>query len=204
MKAYPNLKFIGLALTNANSFDMFLKDPSTISNNHTHSNVNSSPTLHISASSPALTSLINESQALSQRSNQLLVKLQTNSSARKLTDLIVTGESTESQLISSLRHYKTRHIYVQKALYHLFMLTKNYQTTRVDLIQIVIDLMQIHSKSQSVQLAATTCIFNLTRQNLFMNLSANVLTQIINTILATMLNYPNTLIVTALSYFIYY
>lgn len=178
MKAYPNLIFIGLALTNANSFDIFVK-------NHSNSNSIPSSPLHTSASSPSLSNFINQIESSPQRILAIKIK-QSNQS-----DLVVTGESTEAQLVSSLKYYKTRHVYIQKALCHLFMLTRNYQETRVDLLQIVLDLMQIHSKSQSVQLAATTCIYNLTRNNLYVNIPSNVLTQIINIILSAMANYPN-------------
>lgn len=146
LQAYPDLKFIGLALTNAHSFDFVL-------------NLNA---------------------------NRFRL-LQRN-------ELIITGESTESQLIASLKYYKTRHLFVQKALNRLFVLTRNFQETRVDLLVLIIDLMHLHKLSQSVQLAATSCIFNLTWQklNLTSCIPNYILTQIINTILNTMQHFPNT------------
>ena len=107
----------------------------------------------------------------------------------------MTGEATESQLIASLKYYKTRHNYIQKALYHLFELSRNYQETRVDLLQLIIELMHIHIKSQSVQLTATTCVYNLTKQNLCINIPNSLLTNTVNTILTVMQNYPNSIVV---------
>lgn len=116
----------------------------------------------------------------------------------------MTGESNEAQTIAALRAYKYRLVYVQKALYHLYILTRNaasadatvsnvmLSTSRQELLEIVVELMQIHSKSQSVQLAATTCIFNLTKDNLYTTItSSHMLTQVINLVLTTMINYPN-------------
>lgn len=146
MHAYSNLKFLGLALTNAHSFDFIL-------------NLNA---------------------------NRLRL-LQRN-------ELIITGESTEQQLISSLKYYKTRHLFVQKALNRLFVLTRNFQETRLDLLVLIIELMHAHKLSQSVQLAATSCIFNLTWQKLHLKpcIPSYILTQIINTVLNTMAHFPNT------------
>jgi Zyg-11 protein homolog len=103
--------------------------------------------------------------------------------------------SNELQLLASLKYYKNRQNYIQKSLYHLFELSKNFKRTRVDLIELIIQLMRIHSKSQSVQLAATTCIFNLTRQDLHKNIPDTVLSQIVNVIINSMQIYPSTAIV---------
>lgn len=197
MKNYPNLKFLGLALTNANSFDIFNKKLNIGDQSHMSS----------SETSP-LHSLLNLSEknlaTLWDIDDQCSIKLQecrnTNQS-NKQSKLVVTGESNESQLIASLKQYKTRNIYVQKALYHLFILSRNFQETKIELLELIGELMQIHSKSQGVQLAATTCIFNLTRMNMYTNIPSSVLSQIINSILSTMVNYPNTIIVCFFIYF---
>ncbi len=97
-------------------------------------------------------------------------------------------------MIASLKCYKSRHLYVQRALNRLFLLTKNFEETRTDLLLLIIELMQIHNKSQSVQLAATSCVFNLTWQKMNLNnkIPAYIISQIINSILITMQNFPNT------------
>ena len=77
----------------------------------------------------------------------------------------------------------------------MFELSRNYQETRVDLLQLIIELMHIHIKSQSVQLTATTCVYNLTKQNLCINIPNSLLTNTVNTILTVMQNYPNSIVV---------
>ncbi len=145
------MKFIGLALTNANSYTIFSQDPQLTINSTSNSNNN----------------------------------------AR----LTVTGESSEHQLMASLKYYKNRHNYVQKSLYHLFELSRSFRETRVPFLEMIIELMYIHSKIQSVQLVATTCIFNLTRQDMYKSIPLNVLSRIITVIISVMQAYPSTAIV---------
>lgn len=114
----------------------------------------------------------------------------------------VTGESNEAQVIASLKTYKNRLIYIQKALYHLYLLTRGLQETRLDLLDLIMELMQIHSKSQSVQLAATTCIFNQTKANMYTNVPAHMLSNIINMVLNTMISYPNCVTVSSITFYI--
>jgi hypothetical protein len=158
MKAYPSLKFIGLALTNANSYPIFSQDPQLT--------ITSMPNVY-------------------------------NNNAR----LTVTGESSEHQLMASLKYYKNRHNYVQKTLYHLFELSRSFRETRVPFLEMIIELMYIHSKIQSVQLVATTCIFNLTRQDMYKCVPLNVISRIITVIISVMQAYPNTAIVKTLKSF---
>jgi hypothetical protein len=150
---YKNLRFIGLALTNAHSYDFVLK--------------------------------------LMDSSHQ---------NCKNNSKIIVTGESTEQQLIASLKFYKSRQIFIQKALSKLFLLTKNFQQeeekNRIDLLLLIVELIQIHSKSQSVQLAATSCVFNFlnnrrSNNNLKQIIPNYIVTLTINSILQTMSNFPN-------------
>ena len=151
MNSYPDLKFIGLALTNANSFKIF-----------------------------------------NQGSQLPSVSL---SNLKNSPSLIVTGESSEHQLMASLKYYKNRHNYVQKSLYHLFELSRNFRETRVQFLEMIVELMYIHNKTQSIQLVATTCIFNLTRQEMYKSVPLPILSQIINVIISVMQAYPSTAIV---------
>ena len=149
MHEYNNLRFIGLALTNAHSYDFVLK---LMDSSHQNCTNNSK--------------------------------------------IIVTGESTEQQLIASLKFYKSRQIFIQKALSKLFLLTKNFQEeeekNRIDLLLLIVELIQIHSKSQSVQLAATSCVFNFLNNRRSKQIIPNyIVTLTINSILQTMSNFPN-------------
>ncbi|RNA17324.1 zyg-11 -like protein, partial [Brachionus plicatilis] len=135
LNSYPSLKFLGLALTNANSFEF------------------------------------------------------------SLPSMIVTGESTESQILSTLQSYKNRETYLQKALYNLFIITRNQRETSSEILQNINDVMLSKIKSQSIQLAATTCVYNLTKQNMYQKAPSMLLTKIINTIIRVMLSFPNTLVI---------
>ena len=100
--------------------------------------------------------------------------------------------------MASLKYYKNRHNYIQKALYHLFELSRSFRETRVPLIELIVELMHIHGKSQSVQLAATTCIYNLTRQEMPKAIPVQVLSHTVHVILSAMQSYPSTSIVNSL------
>lgn len=188
MRSYPNLKFLGLALTNANSFEIFNENAGTIE----HKAI-----MQASFSSPDLTNLAERNLVANDPQTKLSTRLQNYAGDFKFTgnDLIVTGESNESQLVASLKYYKTRNIYVQRALYNLFIFSRNFQETKIELIELILELMQIHSKSHGVQLAATTCIFNLTRLNLYTKIPKHILSHIIASILKTMITFPNNIIV---------
>lgn len=109
--------------------------------------------------------------------------------------MIVTGESTESQILSTLQSYRNRETYLQKALYNLFIITRNQRETSSEILQNINDVMVSKIKSQSIQLAATTCVYNLTKQNMYQKAPSMLLTKIINTIIRVMLSFPNTLVV---------
>ena len=79
-------------------------------------------------------------------------------------DAIITGESSVSQLIISLKKYKHRHLYVQKLLIQLYKGICNNQIGNasiklIDLMELLIEIMNIHRQVQCVQLSATSCIY---------------------------------------------
>ncbi|KAG7188107.1 hypothetical protein KM043_015956 [Ampulex compressa] len=77
--------------------------------------------------------------------------------------LIVSGTATESQILEALRRYTSRRVYVQKCLFHLFRLTPNFLEPRVDVIKLVLPGMREHPEEFRVQMAATACLYNLTK-----------------------------------------
>ena len=115
-----------------------------------------------------------------------------------LNTLTITGESTESQVINSLKAYKTRHVYVQKSLIKLYkFLTASSRQTEpfidsIELLKLITELMNQHGKLQSVQLAATSCIHYILKKGAA--LPSRLLTNIVNSVLNTMKNFPNNLI----------
>ncbi|XP_008201802.1 protein zyg-11 homolog B isoform X1 [Nasonia vitripennis] len=106
-------------------------------------------------------------------------------------DLVVSGTATESQILESLRRYPNRPIYVQKCLYNLFRLTSYFQEARVDVIKLVIPGMRAHPQEFRVQMAATACLYNLTKGELATKIHPSVLKQIVDLTLTAMESYPN-------------
>ena len=91
----------------------------------------------------------------------------------------------------SLRTYKTRHAYVQKCLIILYKIItsssfEKTQTSSTELLELIVDLMVIHAKNQSVQLAATSCIHYLLLKKPVV--PGIILTRLVNAILHTMRN----------------
>ncbi|KAK0177397.1 hypothetical protein PV328_001455 [Microctonus aethiopoides] len=105
--------------------------------------------------------------------------------------LMVSGMATESQILEALRRYPHRPVYVQKCLYNLFRLTPNFRTVRVDVIKLVIPGMKAHPEEFRVQMAATACLYNLTKGDLATKIHPLVLKQIVDLTLTAMESYPN-------------
>ncbi|XP_014295930.1 protein zyg-11 homolog B isoform X1 [Microplitis demolitor] len=105
--------------------------------------------------------------------------------------LIVSGMATEAQILEGLRRYPHRPIYVQKCLYNLFRLTPHFNEPRVDVIKLVIPGMRAHPEEFRVQMAATACLYNLTKGELATKIHPFVLKQIVDLTLTAMESYPN-------------
>lgn len=104
--------------------------------------------------------------------------------------LIVSGTATESQILEALRRYTCRPIYVQKCLFNLFRLTPNFLEPRVDVIKLVLAGMKEHSLEFRVQMAATACLYNLTKGELGNMIHPSMLKQIVEVTLIAMETYP--------------
>ncbi|XP_058805483.1 protein zyg-11 homolog B isoform X1 [Phymastichus coffea] len=107
------------------------------------------------------------------------------------SDIVVSGTATESQILEALRRYPNRPIYVQKCLYNLFRLTSYFSEARVDVIKLVIPGMRAHPQEFRVQMAATACLYNLTKGELATKIHPSVLKQIVDLTLTAMESYPN-------------
>ncbi|XP_046464898.1 protein zyg-11 homolog B isoform X1 [Neodiprion pinetum] len=105
--------------------------------------------------------------------------------------LVVSGTASESQILESLRRYWCRPIYVQKCLYNLFRLTPNFSEARVDVIKLVIPGMKAHPQQFGVQMAATACLYNLTKGDLANKIHPSILKQIVDLTLTAMESFPN-------------
>lgn len=106
-------------------------------------------------------------------------------------ELMVTGEATEAQVVESLRRYTTRHHYMQKSLYTLFSLTQDMFVPREDIIKLVLPAMKIHPRTLGVQMAATACLYNLSKAELGQKIHPSCLREIIELTLLAMENFPN-------------
>ncbi|XP_012216425.1 protein zyg-11 homolog B-like isoform X2 [Linepithema humile] len=105
-------------------------------------------------------------------------------------ELIISGTATESQILEALRRYTFRPIYLQKCLFNLFRLTPNFLEPRVDVIKLVLPGMREHPQEFRVQMAATACIYNLTKGELALMIHPSILKQIVELTLLAMESYP--------------
>ncbi|XP_014485546.1 PREDICTED: protein zyg-11 homolog B-like isoform X3 [Dinoponera quadriceps] len=106
-------------------------------------------------------------------------------------ELVISGTATESQILEALRRYTYRPIYLQKCLFNLFRLTPNFLEPRVDVIKLVLPGMREHPQEFRVQMAATACIYNLTKGELALMIHPSILKQIVELTLLAMESYPN-------------
>lgn len=104
--------------------------------------------------------------------------------------LQISGTATESQILEALRRYTYRPIYLQKCLFNLFRLTPNFLKPRVDVIKLVLPGMREHPQEFRVQMAATACIYNLTKGELALMIHPSILKQIVELTLLAMESYP--------------
>lgn len=138
LQLHPNLKFLGLVLTEACFDDMFTKESDPLYN----------------------------------------------------PNLVVTGSATEKQILESLQRYPLRPFYIQKSLYYLYNQTQNFSEPRLDIIQLVLPVMQRHSKVLVIQMAATACLYNLSKSNLGQQIHPKWLKQVVELTLNAMENFP--------------
>jgi hypothetical protein len=98
----------------------------------------------------------------------------------------------EPYLIESLTRYRDRSNFVQKILYYIFFLTRSFHSKQQSLlIELILHVMSIHLKSQSVQIASTACIYNLTRATITEQIHVKSLGQIVQATMNVMGTFPN-------------
>lgn len=92
-------------------------------------------------------------------------------------DVVVAGLANEKQIIVLLQRYRQWRIYMQKTLYHLFQLTRSFGAARGDILALVVPPMRDYETIYGVQVAATACIYNLTRGELSKRIHPCLLSQ---------------------------
>ncbi|XP_060722718.1 protein zyg-11 homolog [Tachysurus vachellii] len=105
--------------------------------------------------------------------------------------LKVTGEANETQICEALRRYSEREGFVREALFHLFGLTHVMEKARPDVLKLVALGMKNHPNTLNVQLAASACVFNLTKQDLAFGMPVGLLGHVTQLLLEAMKTFPN-------------
>uniref|UniRef100_A0A8C7XJM2 Zyg-11 family member, cell cycle regulator n=1 Tax=Oryzias sinensis TaxID=183150 RepID=A0A8C7XJM2_9TELE len=93
-------------------------------------------------------------------------------------NLKVTGEANETQICEALRRYSEREGFVREALFHLFSLTHVMEKPRILV-------------PPCLSLAASACVFNLTKQELAAGLPVRLLSTVTQLLLEAMRTFPN-------------
>ncbi|XP_075228477.1 protein zyg-11 homolog B-like isoform X2 [Lycorma delicatula] len=106
-------------------------------------------------------------------------------------DLQVAGTATEEQILLGLKRYTSRPWFVQKCLYNLFRLTPTFTDARVDIIELVLPGMQQHPQAFGVQMAATACLYNLTKGDLASKIHPRILARVVELSLDAMETFPD-------------
>ena len=98
----------------------------------------------------------------------------------------------EPYLLESFKRYHDRANFVQKILYYSFLLTRTFRWKQQDLlIEYILHVISIHSTNQSVQLASTACIYNLTRAPITEQIHIKYLAKIVRAIMRVMASFPD-------------
>ncbi|OQR66240.1 protein zyg-11B-like [Tropilaelaps mercedesae] len=104
--------------------------------------------------------------------------------------IAVSGCGSEPQVLESLRRYSERRFFVQKSLYHLYGYTQNMTEPRVDIIELILPGMHKHSSVLGIQMAATACLYNLSRGPLGQKIHPTWLKKIVELTLTAMESFP--------------
>ncbi|KAK9876248.1 hypothetical protein WA026_012547 [Henosepilachna vigintioctopunctata] len=104
--------------------------------------------------------------------------------------LVIGGLGNKEQIMVTLQKYKDRSGYVQKALYHLFQITNGeFAETSPKMFELVLPVMAAHPTKFGVQMAATACLYNLTKSDLSKRIHPNLLSRGINLTLDAMSHF---------------
>ncbi|CAF0853800.1 unnamed protein product [Adineta ricciae] len=115
--------------------------------------------------------------------------------SQEMISLITTEDDYllyEPCLIESLKRYNERASFVQKILYQIFFFTRTFQSKHQNLfIKLILHTMSMHNNLQTVQMASTACIYNLTRTPLTEQINVKTLGEIVQAITNVMELFPN-------------
>ncbi|XP_053549438.1 protein zyg-11 homolog B isoform X1 [Bombina bombina] len=103
----------------------------------------------------------------------------------------VSGEANQTQIAEALRRYSERSFFVREALFHLFSLTHVMDKASPEMLKLVVIGMRNHPTNLPVQLAASACVFNLTKQDLAAGMPVKLLADVTHLLLEAMKQFPN-------------
>ncbi|CAH2310856.1 zyg-11 homolog B isoform X2 [Pelobates cultripes] len=103
----------------------------------------------------------------------------------------VSGEANQTQIAEALRRYSERSFFVREALFHLFSLTHVMEKANPEMLKLVVTGMRNHPTNLPVQLAASACVFNLTKQDLAAGMPVKLLADVTHLLLEAMKHFPN-------------
>jgi len=114
-----------------------------------------------------------------------------------ISEVTTSGFGSEAQILEALKRYLARPQYIQKTLYYLFkMTTGNYEpridmaVPRVDIISRVLCCAREYPTVFPIQMAATACLFNLSKSELGAKIHPKVLKDIVKADLDAMETFP--------------
>nr|XP_020643769.1 protein zyg-11 homolog B-like isoform X3 [Pogona vitticeps] len=104
--------------------------------------------------------------------------------------LKVAGGENETQILEALKRYSERACFVKEAFFHLFTQTCFMRITKPEILKLVIIGMRNHPLDLAVQLTASACALNLTRQGLAAGMPVRLLSSVIQLLLKAMETFP--------------
>uniref|UniRef100_A0AAR5QJW0 Protein zer-1 homolog-like C-terminal domain-containing protein n=1 Tax=Dendroctonus ponderosae TaxID=77166 RepID=A0AAR5QJW0_DENPD len=103
----------------------------------------------------------------------------------------VAGLANTEQIEVTLHYYTNRSNYVQKAMYYLFQDSDFFSIPRPDIFNLIVDRMEAHLGIFGVQMAATACLYNLTRAELCKHIHPHDLRRMVKLVLLAMEKFPD-------------
>ncbi|KAM9129565.1 protein zyg-11 homolog B-like [Pangshura tecta] len=105
-------------------------------------------------------------------------------------NLKVSGGANEIQISEALKRYSERSYFVKEAFFRLFTQTCFMRITKPEILKLVIVGMRNHPLDLAVQLTASACSLNLTRQGLSAGMPVRLLSDVIHLLLKAVENFP--------------
>ncbi|XP_022109768.1 protein zyg-11 homolog B-like [Acanthaster planci] len=106
-------------------------------------------------------------------------------------NLKVTGHATEEQIEEALRCYGNRPNYVHKLLCSLFNMTLYLEKAKPHIIKLILPEMKSHPHHLGVQMAASACLYNLTKHHLADSIHVSDLSEMVHLTLDAMEAFPS-------------